>query len=167
MTPAHQIAMPAQDGIPLNEKPQPAQNLPRRRCQEGGEEGPVLQHESHLGVSAELSFKNGDLVAQGKDLDVLVPIAHRRQPQRGEGVRYGQVGQAEERGRSSCRTCLPFLRVGTRGRHANTSQRRDWWTHPSRSGRPRMSKEVRDLVLRATTVRAPWDALTVADQPTA
>ncbi|GAA3701070.1 hypothetical protein GCM10022224_078710 [Nonomuraea antimicrobica] len=59
--------MPAQDGIRLNEKPQPAQNLARQRCQEGGEEGPDLWSESHLGVSAGPPFKNGDLMAPGKD----------------------------------------------------------------------------------------------------
>ncbi|MFI6458620.1 hypothetical protein ACIBF6_44630 [Streptosporangium amethystogenes] len=51
-----------------------------------------------------MPFENGDLVTQGEDLDVLVPIAHRQQPQRREGVRDGQVGQAKEHDRSSCRT---------------------------------------------------------------
>ncbi|MEV1173386.1 hypothetical protein [Nonomuraea sp. NPDC049784] len=52
-------------------------NLAWQRCQEGGEEGSVLRGESHLGVGAELAFKNRDLMTQGQYLDVLVPIAHR------------------------------------------------------------------------------------------
>jgi hypothetical protein len=47
-------------------------------------------------VRTELSLKNGDLVAEGKDLDVLVPSSQRQQPQRGKSVRDGQVGQAKE-----------------------------------------------------------------------
>jgi hypothetical protein len=43
-----------------------------------------------------LVFKDGDLVTQNEDLHVLVPIAHGKQPQRGEGVRDGQVGQAKQ-----------------------------------------------------------------------
>ncbi|MFC5160431.1 hypothetical protein ACFPOI_16870 [Nonomuraea angiospora] len=43
-----------------------------------------------------LPFKNGDLVTQGKNLDVLVPIDQRQQPQRGKDVRDGQVGQAKK-----------------------------------------------------------------------
>ena len=104
MTPFHQIAVPAQDGVRPDEKPQPAQDLAGQRGQERGEEGPVLGRESHPGVGAELPFKDGDLVTQGENLHVLVPIAHRQQPQRGESVRDGQVGQAKEHSGSSCRT---------------------------------------------------------------
>jgi hypothetical protein len=57
-------------------------------------------------------LKDGDLVAQRKDFDVFVPIAHRQQPQRGEGVRDGQIGQAKEHERSSCRARLPLLWPG-------------------------------------------------------
>jgi hypothetical protein len=35
-------------------------------------------------------------VTQGKDLDVLVPIAHRQQPQRGEGVGDGEAGKTQQ-----------------------------------------------------------------------
>ncbi|WP_422664848.1 transposase [Acrocarpospora corrugata] len=75
-----------------------------RRRQEGGEEGSVLGREPRPGTDAELPFEDGDLVTQGEDLDVLVPISHREQPQRREGVRDGEIGQAKEHDRSSCRT---------------------------------------------------------------
>ncbi|GAA3610799.1 hypothetical protein GCM10022419_114760 [Nonomuraea rosea] len=120
MTLSHQIAVPAQDGVRPDEESQPAQNLAWQRCQEGGEEGPVLRGESHLGVGAELPFKNRDLMTQGQYLDVLVPIAHRWQSQRSERVRDGQVGQAKEHSRSSCRNRLPLLMAGTRACHAKT-----------------------------------------------
>ncbi|MGW5682182.1 hypothetical protein [Nonomuraea sp. NPDC003754] len=88
--------MPAKDGIRSHEEPQSAQDLAGQRRQECSEEGSILEGESHPGVGAELPFKNGDLVAEGKDLDILVPITHGQQPQRGEGVRDGQIGQAKE-----------------------------------------------------------------------
>ncbi|WP_053174790.1 integrase core domain-containing protein [Nonomuraea sp. SBT364] len=40
------------------------------------------------------AFKDGDLVTQDENLHVLVPIAHGEQPQRGDRVRDGQIGQA-------------------------------------------------------------------------
>ncbi|MGW4471119.1 hypothetical protein ACWENQ_15740 [Nonomuraea sp. NPDC004354] len=84
MTPFQQIAVPAQDGIRPDEQPYPAQDVAWQRRQEGGEKGSILGSEPHPGVVAELPFKHGDLMAQGEDLDALVPITHRQQPQRGE-----------------------------------------------------------------------------------
>jgi hypothetical protein len=104
MAPFHQIAVPAQDGVRSDEEPQPAQGLAGQRGQESGEKGPVLRCESRSGVGAELAFKDGDLVTQDENLHVLVPIAHGQQPQRGECVGDGEVGQAKEHGRSSCPT---------------------------------------------------------------
>ncbi|MEU4332019.1 hypothetical protein [Nonomuraea dietziae] len=103
MPPSHQIAVPAQDGIRADEEPQPAQDLAGQRCQQGSQEDSVLGRESHPGAGTELSFEN-DLVTQEEYLDVLVSSAHRQQPQRGERVRDGEVGQTKEHGRSSCRT---------------------------------------------------------------
>ncbi|MBO3752989.1 hypothetical protein J5X84_43680 [Streptosporangiaceae bacterium NEAU-GS5] len=112
MAPFHQIAVPAHDGIRPNGKPQPAQDVVGPRCQEGGEEGSILGRESHPGADAELPFKNRDLVTQGENLDILVPIAHRQQPQHRESVREGQIGQTEKHSRSSCRTpSLPRLKT--------------------------------------------------------
>ncbi|MFI6600821.1 hypothetical protein ACIBHX_31620 [Nonomuraea sp. NPDC050536] len=65
--------------------------------------------------AAELPFKNGDLVTQGKNLDVLVSIPQRQQPQHSEGVRDGQISQAENHKRSSCRGSVPSeSRAGAR-----------------------------------------------------
>ncbi|KAB8188592.1 hypothetical protein FH608_043295 [Nonomuraea phyllanthi] len=95
MTLSYEIAVPAQDGVWSDEQPQPAQEIVGQRGQRSGEKGPILGRESHPGVIAELSLQNGDLVTPGENLDLLVPIAQGEQPQRGEGVRDGQVGQAK------------------------------------------------------------------------
>jgi hypothetical protein len=42
----------------------------------------------------------GQLVPQGKDLDVFLPIVHGQQAQEREGVGHGEVGQAQQHGRS-------------------------------------------------------------------
>ncbi|MFI7452837.1 hypothetical protein ACIBQX_35495 [Nonomuraea sp. NPDC049714] len=81
-----------------DEKPQPAQDLAGQRGQQCDEKGSILWSESHPGISAELPLQHGDLMTQGKCLDILVPIAHRQQPKRGRSVRDGQVGQAKEHG---------------------------------------------------------------------
>ncbi|MCT9929920.1 hypothetical protein N5079_06765 [Planotetraspora sp. A-T 1434] len=107
MTLFHQIAVPAQDGFRTDEEPQPAQDPAGQRRQECGEKGPVFRGESHSGVGAESPFKDADLVTQGENLDILVPISQRQQPQRREGVRDGEIGQAKEHGQTSCRTRSP------------------------------------------------------------
>lgn len=97
MTPSHQISVPAPDGVRSDEQPQSAQDLAWQRGEEGGEKCPVLRGESHPDVRAELPFEDGDLVAQGENLDVLVSIAHGQQSQCGDGVRDGEIGQVRAR----------------------------------------------------------------------
>ncbi|MFE2023689.1 hypothetical protein ACFW9V_00780 [Streptomyces hygroscopicus] len=45
-------------------------------------------------VLAELAFQHGDLVAQGEDLGVLVPVCYRQQAQHRERVRHAWVSQS-------------------------------------------------------------------------
>jgi hypothetical protein len=66
--------------------------------QEGGEECPVGPGEAR---SVDLALDDGELVAQRKNLDGLVHIAHRQQPCEGEHVCQGQVGQSQQHDRSS------------------------------------------------------------------
>jgi hypothetical protein len=49
---------------------------------------------------ADLAVQDQQLVAQGEDLDVLVPIAHEQDPQQGHGVRHDKVGQPQQHGES-------------------------------------------------------------------
>jgi hypothetical protein len=60
--------------------------------QQGGEERPVRRGETGL---ADLTLQDGKLVTQRQDLDVLVRIAHRQQPDEGEHARERQVGQSQ------------------------------------------------------------------------
>jgi hypothetical protein len=48
--------------------------------QQGGQKRPVGGRESRPGT-AQLPFQDRDLVAQRQNLDVFVPVAHRKEPQ--------------------------------------------------------------------------------------
>jgi len=45
-------------------------------------------------------LQDEELVAQGEDLDVLVTLAHGQEPQKREGVRHSEIGQAQQHDRS-------------------------------------------------------------------
>jgi hypothetical protein len=49
---------------------------------------------------ADLALQDEELVAQGEDLDVLVTVAHGQEPQKREGGRHSEVGQAQQHDRS-------------------------------------------------------------------
>ncbi|MET7766774.1 hypothetical protein ABZS71_34135 [Streptomyces sp. NPDC005393] len=68
--------------------------------QQRSQERPIARREPDL-VLAKLAFQHGDLVAQGEDLRVLVPIGHRQQAQHRERVRHTQVSQSQQHDRSS------------------------------------------------------------------
>jgi hypothetical protein len=112
VTPMHQVAVPAQDGVRSHQQPQAAQHLAGQGREKGGEEGPVLRREPHPirrhPVGGKLSLQDGDLMPERQDLHVLVPVPHRQQPQRGERVRDSQIGQAQQHESSSCRVSPPL-----------------------------------------------------------
>ncbi|MFI7233144.1 hypothetical protein ACIBO5_59050 [Nonomuraea angiospora] len=85
MTPFHQIAVPPHDGIGPDEESHATQDVTGQRCQEGGEEGSILGRKPHLSAVAESPFEDSDLVTQGENLHILVPISHLQQPQHCEG----------------------------------------------------------------------------------
>jgi hypothetical protein len=64
--------------------------------EQSGEHGAVGGGERGL---AGLALQDEELVPQGKDLDVLVPVAHRQQAQEREGVGHGEVGQTQQHDR--------------------------------------------------------------------
>ncbi|MFD0443064.1 MULTISPECIES: hypothetical protein [Streptomyces violaceusniger group] len=68
--------------------------------QQRRQECPVAGREPDL-VLAELAFQHGDLVAQGEDLRVLVPVGHRQQAEHRERVRHTWVSQSQQHDRSS------------------------------------------------------------------
>ncbi|MEV0970986.1 hypothetical protein [Microtetraspora glauca] len=57
-------------------------------------------------------------MTQGENLDILVTISQRQQPQRGERVCDSETGQAKEHGRISCRTRVLSLMAGDHARQA-------------------------------------------------
>jgi hypothetical protein len=60
--------------------------------EQGGEERPVGRGEAGF---FDLALQDGELVAQGQDLDVLVGIAHRYEAYEGEYGRERQLGQSQ------------------------------------------------------------------------
>ena len=51
-------------------------------------------------LSGPLPLQDRELVTQREDLRVLVPVAHRQQPQQREHVRHTEIGQSQQHGRS-------------------------------------------------------------------
>jgi hypothetical protein len=71
-----QVAVPAKHRVGAHQQPQPIQHVAREPVQQGRQERPVSLVETHL-LLAQLTFQHRDLMAQGKDFHILVPIAHR------------------------------------------------------------------------------------------
>jgi hypothetical protein len=84
--------MPAQDRVGGDDQVQLPQRQPGQWVQEGGEECPVGRGEARF---VDLALEDGELVAERKDLDVLVHVAGRQQTHEGEHVRQRQVGQSQ------------------------------------------------------------------------
>jgi hypothetical protein len=74
--------------------------------QQGGEQDTVCPGEARF---VGLSLQDGELVAQGEDLDVLVGVAHRQQPDEGEHACERQIGQSQQHDRSSWRAWAAVL----------------------------------------------------------
>jgi hypothetical protein len=74
-----QVPVPAQHRLGPDQQPQPAEHVAREPVQQGGQERPVAGQEPRPGVT-QLPLQDHDLVAQRQDLDVLVPVAHRKKP---------------------------------------------------------------------------------------
>lgn len=72
VTPLHQLAVPAQDGVRADDKPQPTQDRSGQRGQKSGQEDEIPRGGSRPGIGAEPPFENGDPMTQGEDLGILV-----------------------------------------------------------------------------------------------
>jgi hypothetical protein len=97
-----EVAMPAQDRVWTYQQPDLVQGLAGKPVEESRGQGSVGGGEANpVTVGVEPVLENGDLVAQGQDLYVLVPVAGRQQPQHGQPVRYGQVRQSKHHRRAS------------------------------------------------------------------
>lgn len=102
MTTSVSNVVPAENVIHPARQPQPAWHLRRQPVRQRHRECPVARAEPNL-LLTESALRHRQLVAQGEDLHVRVPIAHRQQAQQGERVRPAQVGRSQQHGWSSCR----------------------------------------------------------------
>jgi hypothetical protein len=73
----HQVAMPPQHGVGADQEPESTQSRARHRHQQRGEQRPVLRPQPWALIT-ELSLQDGDLVALGEDLDVLLAVGPRQ-----------------------------------------------------------------------------------------
>ena len=90
-----QVAVPAQHGLRPDQQPEPAQHVAGERVQQRGQQRPVSRSEPDL-LAAQLPLQDRDLMAESEDLGVLVPVAHRQQPQQRERVRHAEVRQSQQ-----------------------------------------------------------------------
>jgi hypothetical protein len=72
-----QVAVPAQDSVRAHQQPQPTSHVWREPVQQRRQEHPIARVKPPP-LLAQLPFQHRDLMAQGEDLDVLVPVAHRQ-----------------------------------------------------------------------------------------
>jgi hypothetical protein len=71
--------------------------------QQRGQPGPIDRLEPDL-LPVELALQHRELVAQRQDLDVLVAVTARQQPQQRERVRDTQVRQSQQHAAASSRS---------------------------------------------------------------
>jgi len=76
---AEEVAVPAQDGVRVDQQSESLQCRRAQWVQEGGQQCPVGRLEPDP-LGGELSLQYGELVAQYEDLGVLVVVAAWQQP---------------------------------------------------------------------------------------
>ncbi|WP_405485421.1 hypothetical protein [Streptomyces sp. NBC_00009] len=97
MATCDQVAMPAQHGVGAHQQPHSPQDVQRQPVQKRREERPITRREPHL-LFTKLALQHSDLMAEGKNLEVLGLVAHRQQAQHRERVRHAQVSQSQQHG---------------------------------------------------------------------
>jgi hypothetical protein len=95
-----EVAVPAQDGVRADQQLELPELAHRQAMEQSGEQEPVGRREHRFG---RLALQDRQLVPQHQDLHLLLTIAHRQQPYKGERVRHREIGQAQQHSRSSCR----------------------------------------------------------------
>jgi len=83
MAPFEQVTVPAQERLRAYQEEQVLQLVHREVVEQAGEDCSVSVGERGL---ADLALKDEQLVTEGKDLDVFVPVTHRQQAQQGEAL---------------------------------------------------------------------------------
>jgi hypothetical protein len=88
-----QVAVPAQDSVRTHQQTQPTQHVQRELVQQRRQERPIAWVKPRP-LLAQLPLQHRDLMAQGEDFHVLVPVAHRQQAQHGKYVCHTEIGQS-------------------------------------------------------------------------
>jgi hypothetical protein len=73
---SQKIAVPAKYRVGAHEQPELVQLAAGQAVSRCGEQRSVVWPEPYL-LAVQLALQDGDLVAHGEDLRVLVPVAHR------------------------------------------------------------------------------------------
>ncbi|AGP59142.1 hypothetical protein M271_38765 [Streptomyces rapamycinicus NRRL 5491] len=94
MTAPGEVAMPAQHRVRTHEQSHTAQGGQRQPVQQRRQERPIARREP-CSITTELAFEHCDLMAEGQDLRIFVPVALRQQAQQRERVGHSQVGQSQ------------------------------------------------------------------------
>ena len=80
MAASDQVAVPPQDSVRAHHQMHLRNQLSRDAVQQRGQQRSIARSELHL-PRAQLPAQHDGLVTKREDLRVLIPIAHRRQPQ--------------------------------------------------------------------------------------
>ncbi|MGI5216039.1 hypothetical protein [Plantactinospora sp. CA-290183] len=91
-----QVTVPTQHSLRANQQPQVSQHVAGQPVEKSSQPRSIGPREPGL-LAVQLPLQDGELVAQREDLGVLVPVAHRQQPQERES--YAEVGQSKQHNR--------------------------------------------------------------------
>jgi hypothetical protein len=92
--------MPAQHRVRTHEQPHTPQSGERHPVQQRRQERPIARREPYS-ITTELALEHCDLMAEGQDLRIFVPVVPRQQTQQRERVGHSQVDQSQQHSRSS------------------------------------------------------------------
>ena len=97
-----EIAVPVEHRVRTDQQPHTAQRLGHQTVQQRRQKRPVGRGESRP-CPTQLTLQDRDLVPQRQDLDIFVPVAHRKETQDREPVRHRQVHESQQHSRPSRR----------------------------------------------------------------
>jgi hypothetical protein len=100
---SHQVTVPSEDRVGPDQQPQTVQAGSGQLVQKRGQPCPVGWVKPDP-LSVELTLQHGELVAEGENLGVLVPVAAGQQPQECQRVGDAEVRQSQQHEATSSRS---------------------------------------------------------------
>ncbi|GAA1933484.1 hypothetical protein [Streptantibioticus ferralitis] len=98
MAASDEVSVPPQDRVRGDDQVERPQSGARQLVEERSQEGAVRRGDAW---PVDLPLQDRQLVAQRQYFDVLVGVAHWKQPYEGEDARHGEVGQSQQHDRSA------------------------------------------------------------------